>query len=203
MANSGWLRLGLLTAGAAAAGSMWTMRRQQPNRDAAPVRTARNMRMFGDYLVAGATVTIQASPETITQAWQNSAELWAAMEYTPFPEGSQPGLLITPPELHARISQPLLLEIVTDKPDEVIAWRSGGDGQDDVHGRIRFHDNGSKGTAIEIIFAFKPEVLRTGLQTGAALLATVNAGLLRDLRRMKMLIETGEIATACNQRSAA
>lgn len=93
-------------------------------------------------------------------------------------------------------SRPLLTRIVAEREGELVAWRSEGEGHADMHGRLRFRDNGDKGTAVEVIMAVRPHHFASAWKTEAMMAEALELGLLRDLRRMKMLIETGEIATA-------
>lgn len=197
MTPANWFRYGLAAAAAASAGGALILRRRPDgNHDAAPARTARYAGNFGDYSVAGATVTIRATPEQIIDAWRSLPALWAAMEFVPFAEGSQPGLLLAPDPLRQLASRPLLIKTVMERDSELIVWRSEGTDHADMHGRMRLRDNAGKGTAVEVIMAVKPGDFRDGLQTDSALNTAFEMGILRDLRRMRMLIETGEIATA-------
>ncbi len=197
MTIANWARYGLAATLATAAGGVLIYRRKPGiNHDAAPARSARHRRRFGDYRVTGATVTIRATPEQIRACWQGTAQLWSVLEYLPFPEGNQPDLLLPPSELRDMASRPLLTRIVAEREDELIAWRSEGEGHADMHGRLRFRDNGDKGTAVEVIMAVRPHHFASAWKTEAMMAEALELGLLRDLRRMKMLVETGEIATA-------
>ncbi|MDM7955143.1 hypothetical protein [Blastomonas sp.] len=192
-----WARYGLAATLATAAGGVLMIRRPtHANHDAAPARSARHARRFGDYRVTGATVSIRATPEQILDCWQSDPQLWRDLEYLPIPEGNQPDLLLPSAELRAMASRPLLIRIVTRREGELIAWASEGDDHADMHGRMRLHDNGAKGIAVEVIMAVRPRDFASTLKTEAMMAEALKLGILRDLRRMKMLIETGEIATA-------
>lgn len=197
MTLANWARYGLAATLATAAGGMLIYRRQpRINHDAAPARSARHSRRFGDYRVTGASVTVRATPQQILACWRNNAALWPVLEFLPFPEGHQDDLLLPPSGLRDMASRPLLTRIVTEREDELVAWRSEGEGHADMHGRLRFRDNGDKGTAVEVIMAVRPHHFASAWKTEAMMAKALELGLLRDLRRMKMLIETGEIATA-------
>lgn len=197
MTFSTWVRYGLAaTLASASAALVFQNRPSGRNHDAAPARTARHAGRFGDYRVAGATVTIRAMPDQIIDAWRSLPELWSAMEYLPFPEGSQPGLLLPSDNLRQIAGKPLMLKLVDQQDDGLLVWRSEGPEHADMHGRLRLTDNAGKGTAVEAVMAVKPADFRQGLQTDAMLEKQFEKGLLRDLRRIRMLVETGEIATA-------
>lgn len=197
MTLSTWVRYGLAAAFASASGALILQnRRSGSNHDAAPARTARHAGRFGDYRVAGATVTIRAMPNQIIDAWRSMPELWSAMEYLPFPEGNQPGLLLPPDTLREMAGKPLMLKMVDQQDEGLLVWRSEGPDYADMHGRMRLTDNAGKGTAVEVVMSVKPGDFRHGWQTEAVLETKLEKGLLRDLRRIRMLVETGEIATA-------
>jgi uncharacterized membrane protein len=192
-----WARYGLAATLATAAGGVLMYRRPpHANRDAAPARSARHARRFGDYRVTGAAVSIRATPDQIIDCWQGNPQLWPHMEYLPIPEGNQPDLLLPSAELRAMASRPLLIRIVTRREGALIAWASEGEDHADMHGRMRLYDNGAKGIAVEVIMAVRPSDFASTLKTEAMMAEALKLGILRDLRRMKMLIETGEIATA-------
>lgn len=193
-----WARYGLAASLATAAGGVFLYKRnpQAANRDAAPARSARHAQRIDGYRVTGATVSIRATAEQIIYCWQNSAELWSKLEYLPFPEGNQPDLLLPPAELRAMASRPMQIRVVTRNAGDLIAWRSEGEGFAQMHGRLRFYDNGTKGMAVEAIMAVVPSDFASALKTETMMAEALELGVLRDLRRMKMLIETGEIATA-------
>lgn len=193
-----WARYGLAATLATAAGGVLFYNRQpdRTQRDAAPARSARHARHIDGYRVTGAVVSIRAAAERIIDCWQTNAELWSKLEYLPFPEGNQPDLLLASAELRAMASRPMLIRIGTRRAGELIAWRSEGEGFADMHGRLKLTDNGAKGMAVEVTMAVRPSDFASTLKTEAMMAEALDLGLLRDLRRLKMLVETGEIATA-------
>lgn len=192
-----WARYGLAaTLATAAGGALFYKRQPHGDRDAAPARSARRARHVDGYRVTGAVVSIRASAEQIIGCWQTNALLWPKLEYLPFPEGNQPDLLLPPAELRAMASCPLRIRIDTRREGELISWRSEGEGHADMHGELRLSDNGTKGIAAEVVMAVRPGHFASALKTEAMMAEALELGILRDLRRMKMLIETGEIATA-------
>lgn len=193
-----WARYGLAATLATAAGGVLFYNRQpdRANRDSAPARSARHPRHIDGYRVTGAVVSIRATADQIIDCWENNAELWSALEYLPFPEGNQPDLLLPATELRAMASLPMLIRIGTRSAGELVVWRSEGEGNADMHGHLKLSDNGSKGMAVEAIMAVRPSDFGSALKTEAMMAEALELGILRDLRRLKMLIEAGEIATA-------
>jgi uncharacterized membrane protein len=86
--------------------------------------------------------------------------------------------------------------LTAETPDELLAWESGPDAEVKNRGRVEFRDApGGRGTEIHATIIYEPpagalgKVIATLFQKEPGLQAK------RDLRRLKMLLETGEIAT--------
>ncbi|MFL5637604.1 MAG: cyclase/dehydrase [Gemmatimonadaceae bacterium] len=85
-------------------------------------------------------------------------------------------------------------ETVSDVPNESISWRSVRDGNTDQRGTVRFRAApGNRGTEVEI----EAEVQQKGGALGGKISKLVAAApktqLMNDLRRLKQLMEVGEI----------
>jgi uncharacterized membrane protein len=91
-------------------------------------------------------------------------------------------------------------EIVDDRPNEVIAWRSLPESEILVDGIVKFSTaTGNRGTLITPIITYTPPAGAIG-HAVAKLLSKDPSFLMRqDLRRFKALIETGEIPTTEGQ----
>lgn len=94
--------------------------------------------------------------------------------------------------------------ITEDRPGECIAWASEGGAEVPNSGRIDFQDApGSRGTWVSATILYDPpaglvgKVIAKMFQREPAIQAR------RDLRRLKQLMETGEIATAARNRRQA
>ncbi len=93
-------------------------------------------------------------------------------------------------------------EIVSERENELLAWRSLEDADIQNVGSIAFkellHD---RGTELTVVLAYEPPLGKVGA-TLARLMGEEPAGQLQDdLRRFKQLMETGEIATVDGQTS--
>lgn len=93
-------------------------------------------------------------------------------------------------------------EIVQDLPNELISWRSVEDSEVDTFGEVKFHrDPGGKGTVVSLTMDYKvpggklTEFLTMFTGEDPDSLAKIN------LRRLKALLETGEIPTIEGQPS--
>lgn len=87
--------------------------------------------------------------------------------------------------------------IVEEIPGELIAWRSVDGSDIDTEGRVKFRDAaGGRGTEVELIIAYKPPYGRAGEIIAKMFQREPAIQSRRDLRRFKMLMETGEIANS-------
>lgn len=175
-------------------------RQDRGARDDAPGRAARRT-AFGDYAVTGRTVTVtKPSRAELFTFWRDFTNLAAFMENLEKVERLQgdawrwtikaPGEGVV--EVETRIAE--------ERAGELIAWRSIEGSDIDTEGRVRFRDApAGRGTVVELIIAYKPPLGHAG-QLAAKLLQREPAiQARRDLRRFRMLMETGEIATSANR----
>ncbi|WPY96345.1 SRPBCC family protein (plasmid) [Limimaricola variabilis] len=195
------LGLGVLLLGGLAAQQYATRQQERRPADSAPGRTARQRR-FGRYAVTGRSVTINRPRREIYDFWRDFGNLAHFMESVESVHSSGDISLwtIAAPMGHA---VEVKTRIVQDRPGEEIAWRSTPDSQIDTEGKVMFRDApGGRGTVVEAVVAYRPPMGELGriaaklFQTEPAIQAR------RDLKRLKMLMETGEIATNRNRNSA-
>jgi uncharacterized membrane protein len=90
-------------------------------------------------------------------------------------------------------------EVVADRPNESIAWRSLPGSDVEVDGAVEFrHASGDRGTLVKARIEYMPA--HGGLASAARFLNKPARFILRqNLRRAKALIETGEIPTTEGQ----
>lgn len=170
------------------------------NDDDAPGRTARRSR-FGDYAVTGKTVTIsKPERERLFAFWRDFTNLASFMENVDRIEllgGDRSRWTIRAP---GGGTVDVETEIAEERAGELIAWRSTGASQIDTEGRVAFRDAaGGRGTEVELIVAYKPPFGRAGQAVAKLLQREPAIQARRDLRRFKMLMETGEIANSANR----
>jgi uncharacterized membrane protein len=87
-------------------------------------------------------------------------------------------------------------EIVNDKPNELIAWRTL---QADVDhaGSVHFDRlPGERGTKIKVVMEYRPPVGQLGVAAAKLFGEEPEQILETDLRRFKQLMETGVVASA-------
>jgi uncharacterized membrane protein len=204
-----WPLIGLIGAGiialplvARAAASKRHRREVMP--DSAPGFTAR--RSFGDYCVVGRTVTIARPRQELYRFWRNFSNLPQFMENLDRVEPAAGGpdhntWFIKAP---AGTLYAVDTRIAREVEGELIAWRSTEGSQIDTEGRVTFEDApGERGTRVGLIIAYKPPggALGNAIATLARRSPELQAR--HDLKRFKMLMETGEIATSTRRRDEA
>lgn len=192
-----WLALGAVALGGLVGAAMLT--RQpivKPNLDSAPDRTARQARL-GRMAVVGRTVTIHRPRTEVYDFWRDPANMPAFMEHldrvTDMGDGTHRWVMSGP----AGLSVTLDTRIVSERAGEEIVWKSVETSQIESGGRVTFRDApGDRGTEVEATITYKPlfgELGRVATMLAGRDPATQGR---RALKRLKMLMETGEIATA-------
>ena len=178
------------------------MRTMQSNRphDSAPGRTSRGN--FGAYDVVGKSVTISKPRAELFAFWRDFSNLPTFMENI---EKVQPtgdnGRAVWTIKSPGGGTVDVETEIVSEQDDELIAWRSVEGSDIDTEGRVKFRDAAAdRGTIVEAIIAYKPPAGPVGKLVAKALRRDPQTQARHDLKRFKMLMETGEIATGKNHK---
>lgn len=170
--------------------------------DSAPGRTARQG-WFGDYKVAGRSVTIAAPRQELFARWTNPAELSRFMANVRSVEEGPDGTWRWIVEGPARTEVELVTRIVETRKGEFLAWRSVEGSEIDAEGKVFFRDApGGRGTVVEAIIAYQPPGGTIGHWIAKAFRTDPRLQGRHELKRLKMLVETGEIATSANRRDA-
>ncbi|MEX2643519.1 MAG: SRPBCC family protein [Acetobacterales bacterium] len=181
-----------------------TGRRNYGPPDSAPGRTAAGRRRFGEYAVVGRTVTINKPRSELYAFWRDFGNLPKVMDNVKdvrLLDGERAVWTISAP---AGRSVAVETEIVEDRTDEYISWRSTGNSDIDTEGRIAFRDAPpGRGTCVEAVIAYKPPAGELGRLIAKFFQREPSIQVRRDLKRFKMLMETGEVATSSNRRDHA
>jgi uncharacterized membrane protein len=91
-------------------------------------------------------------------------------------------------------------EIINEIPNELIGWRSVDGSQVDNAGSVHFKANpGGRGTDVKVILRYDPPGGLLGAVTAKVFGEDPAHQVKEDLRALKMLLETGEIATTEGQ----
>lgn len=194
--------LGLAIGGLALGALASRRRREQPFGDSAPGYTAR--RDFGKFEVSGRTVTIRKPRAELFAFWRDFQNLVTVMENV---ESITPAAGAKDRAVW-RIKAPgggdveVETEVVREQADELIAWRSIEGSEIETEGRVMFSDApGDRGTRVTLIVAYVPPAGQLGKAVAKLFLREPEIQARHDLRRFKMLMETGEIATSAARKN--
>jgi uncharacterized membrane protein len=95
-----------------------------------------------------------------------------------------------------------MAEIVEERENEMIAWRSLPESKVDTQGKVIFRDApGDRGTEVVVSLQYKPPAGAAGAFVAKLYGEEPNVQIREDLRRFKQVIETGETATTIGQTS--
>lgn len=175
-------------------------RSRQSEPDSAPGFTAR--RSFGKYAVSGRSVTIARPREELFAFWRDFANLAQFMENVEQvrPVGADGQNIWT---IRAPLGKTVEIEtvIAREEPGKLIAWRSVEGSEIDTEGRVTFEDApGERGTRVSVRIAYKPPAGELGRLFAKLQGREPEVQARRDLRRFKMLMEAGEIATSARRK---
>lgn len=148
------------------------------------------------------TVTIQRSPQELYQFWRDFANFPHFMKHV------KAITIVDHKRSHWIANAPLGTtvewdaDIINEKENELIAWASAEDADIENSGFVRFTPApNNRGTEVKVVMEYSPP--------GGAITATLaklfgeepEQQISDDLRRFKMLMEAGEIATNAGQPS--
>jgi uncharacterized membrane protein len=192
-----------LALGAAAFGAYVQTRKARDRApDDAPGFTAR--RGFGKYEVVGKTVTIRRPRAELYAFWRDFQNLAQVMENV---EKIQPtgdnGRAVWTIKAPAGQTVDIETEIAREVEHELIAWRSVEGSDIDTEGRVTFADApGERGTRVGLIVSYDAPGGAAGQALAKLFLREPEVQARHDLKRLKMLMEAGEIATSARRRDA-
>ena len=172
--------------------------------DDAPLIAARHQ--AGEDAVVGRTVTIARPRAEVFAFWRDFSNLPAVMEnvrrITPIGEDENDWVVEGPMgrAVHLRTRTVGVVE------GERIGWRSLEGSDVETHGEVTFRDapqrgeGGDRGTEVSLTIAYDPPGGAAGRVIAKAFQAEPRLQARRDLKRLKMLLETGEVSTAQNRK---
>jgi uncharacterized membrane protein len=152
---------------------------------------------------AAVSVAINSSPEKLYAFWRNFENLPRFMNYleqvSVLDERRSHWVAKGPGGIRVEWDA----EVTHEEPDRVITWRTLPQSQVRHHGSVRFEaEKNGRGTHVHVRMHYgAPSHL--GAQLARILGQDPKARIQRDLRSLKQLLETGEIATTRGQPSGA
>jgi len=119
------------------------------------------------------SVTVNQSPEALYACWRNREKL--------------------PPFLRQLLSD---VEIVHDEPNTMIGWRSREDAMVANAGSVHFTPTTGRGTEVKVVLRYDPPGGKLTAAVAKLIGKDPQRQVQEDLRTLKQLLETGEIARA-------
>ena len=146
--------------------------------------------------LVGRTVTINKSKDELYRAWRDFTKFPSFMENVDAVEDLGDGRSKWTIKAPLGSSVEVITRITDDHPGEVIAWKSEPDSQVETEGRVDFIEIApGRGTGVRLTMRYTPPAGLPGRAIAKLLQREPNVQARRDLRRFKMLQETGEVAT--------
>ena len=146
--------------------------------------------------LVGRTVMINKPKDEIYRAWRDFTRFPTFMENVESVEDLGGGRSKWTIKAPLGSSVELVTRVTEDSPGQAIAWKSEPESEIQTEGRVEFFDVApGRGTGVRLTLRYDPPGGLPGRAIAKVLQREPNVQARRDLRRFKMLIETGEIAT--------
>ena len=150
------------------------------------------------------TLTINSSPEEIYQFWRKLENLPRFMQNIESVRETGERTSQWTAKVTGGMRVQWQSEIVEDQPNQLISWRTSAGSEVNHCGSVRFDTApGGRGTIVRVEMYYGFPGGRVGQRAARLFSAAPEAVIKEDLRRLKQLIETGEIATTRGQPSGA
>ncbi|MEC9065675.1 MAG: SRPBCC family protein [Pseudomonadota bacterium] len=175
--------------------------RRRQGSDRAPGYTARHV--HGPLDIAGRSVTIRRPRNELYAFWRSFPNLVDVMEnveriVVKDDDAKRSVWTIKAP---GGTTVDVETEVVEDTQDERIAWRSVEGSDIETQGEVSFADApGDRGTRVTLVVAYDPPGGKAGKAIAKLFMREPQVQARHDLKRFKMLMETGEIATSASRK---
>ena len=193
---------GVGLAAGAAAFAAFLSNRHSGKYDDAPDRAARKNQ--GDLELVGRTVTIGKPRAELYAFWRDFSNLPGFMKnllsVTPV-DGAKDRSVWT---IRAPAGQTVDIEteVTEDRENEKIAWASVEGSDMTTKGSVTFTDApGERGTRVALVIEYDPPVGAVGKVIAQAFLREPKIQARHDLKRFRMMMETGEVATSARTKA--
>lgn len=145
--------------------------------------------------VTSAAVTIARPREEVYALWRDFGNLPRFMEHVQHIE------VVTPQRSRWTVKAPFgktvkwTSYVTEDVPNERIAWEAESGAEVPNFGRVEFrHAPGGRGTEVRALIAYQPPYGEAGRLLNKLFRETPSHQMRDDLRRLKQIMETGEVA---------
>ena len=192
--------IGLALGGIALAGFMSS--RQKQNAGDAP-RHVRKSNEDG-YAITGRTVTIAKPRDEIYKFWRDFSNLPKVMENVEEVRSTTDKRSVWVIKAPAGQTVEVETEVTQDTSGEIIAWESVEGSDISTRGEMRLADApGDRGTRVTLVVEYDPPAGELGRLAAKLFQREPQIQARHDLKRLKMYMETGEIATSARRKEDA
>jgi uncharacterized membrane protein len=168
--------------------------------DVYATRTLSQMETSAPEEIVSESRTINSTPEALYTFWKNVENLPRFMSHleSVMPTGESTSHWIA--KAPAGMSVEWDAEIVRDDPNEGLSWQTVPGSEVTHEGTVRFEpDPSGRGTVARVQMRYVPPAGKVGVQLAKLFGEEPKLQIKDDLRRLKQLIETGEVATTLGQ----
>jgi uncharacterized membrane protein len=146
--------------------------------------------------LVGRTVSINKPKQEIYDRWRDFTSFSTFMENVDSVQDLGGGRSRWKVKAPLGSTVELVTRITEDQPGTTIAWASEPESEIQTEGRVEFFEQPpGRGTGVRLTLKYDPPAGLPGRAVAKILQREPNVQARRDLRRFKMLMETGEIAT--------
>ena len=197
------LGLGAVALGAVAYGVVASRDDTPRPPDDADPRFREGGRWRGDRAVVGKTVLVNRPASELYDYWKDVRNLPHFMENVRkvevIEEGRRSRWTLKAP---AGTEVTATVDLVEDRPNEMLAFRSTDDSQIEARGFVEFREApAGRGTYVDLEMEYVPPAGALGRMVANLFRRAPQVQARHELKRFKMLMETGEVATSARTRA--
>lgn len=172
--------------------------RRQPKRpaDDSPAWVAQDQGWLEGKAVTGKTILIDKPRAELYNFWRDYKNLSRFMTNI---ESVETTGNVSVWSISAPAGQTITVEteLIEERQNQLLQWKSTEQSQIQTSGHIRFRDApGDRGTYVEAVVAYHPPAGKFGRMIAQLLRREPHIQARHEMKRFKMLMETGEIATS-------
>lgn len=155
---------------------------------------------YGKGIRVEKSVTINSTPDRLYAFWRNFENLPRFMDHLQSVQVIDDKRSRWSAKGPARLRAEWEAEIINEVPNELIGWRSVDGSRVDNAGSVHFTEaTGGRGTEVKVVLRYDPPGGILGAAFAKLFGEDPKHQIGEDLRRLKQIIETGEVATIENQ----
>lgn len=168
----------------------------------APAANAAMQRFLHQGLIVRRTMAIDAPREYVYQFWKDFSHFPEFMQHLVKVEAVDGGRWLWTARGPLGLNFSWQARLLADQENRSIAWESVEGSEIENHGIVEFTDApGGRGTFVKIELFYRPPAGKLGAAFASLFGENPEQQVREDLRRVKQIIETGEVPTTAGQPS--